>query len=34
MNILLITIFILGFMVPEIPRVSEFGYFPLNIYLT
>ena len=29
MNILLITHFVVGFMVSEIPRVSVFGYFPL-----
>ena len=29
MNILSITIFFVGFMVSEIPRVSVFGYFPL-----
>ena len=29
MKILLITIFFVGFMVSEIPRVSVFGYFPL-----
>ena len=29
MNILFITIFFIGFMVSEIPRVSVFGYFPL-----
>ena len=31
MNILLITIFFVGFMVSEIPRVSVFGYFPLKL---
>ena len=33
MNILFITIFVVGFMVFEIPRVSVFGYFPLYIYI-
>ena len=30
MNILFIKYFFVGFMVSEIPRVSVFGYFPLN----
>ena len=30
MNILLIKHFFVGFMVSEIPRVSVFGYFPLQ----
>ena len=29
MNILFFNIFIVGFMVSEIPRVFVFGYFPL-----
>ena len=33
MNILFITIFFVGFMVSEIPRVSVFGYFPLYMYM-
>ena len=35
MNILFTKHFFVGFMVSEIPRVSVFGYFPLdiNIYM-
>ena len=33
MNVLFINIFFVGFMVSEIPRVSVFGYFPLNIII-
>ena len=33
MNILFITIFVVGCMVSEIPRLSVFGYFPLYIYI-
>ena len=33
MNILFINIFLVGFMVSEIPRVSVFGYFPLSRYI-
>ena len=34
MNILFIKYFFVGFMVSEIPRVSVFCYFPLDIYNT